>query len=274
MSKKILLVDGSPLMYQAYSVMHHFSTKSGEKTGVRFGFIRSLRKWKEDFQADKVVIVWDSKTVKKAEGSPGYKANRTWTKDKEAMYAQLPDLKKLLSLTGFTQAEKEGYEADDILATIAREMETQGVEVTIATADADLLAVSSGKVQVFLTGVKKVQTPEEYYGVPARTVTMMKVLLGDTSDNVGSMVGNRAAVISWLKGPEMVNAPLDEQISMALKKWNLESGIGLRVQLMRLHDVQDIEFTKGENDSKKLEEEFQRLEFKSMMKFIPQFLVC
>lgn len=197
----ILLVDASPLLYQVYETVGHLSTTTGEKTGTRFGFLRNIRSWKKETGANKVVVVYDSPgEVKKAEGFSEYKSNRKMTDRKTEMYGQLPGVKELVGLTGWSQAEAAGYEADDIIGTLARKFDEKGYEVCIVTPDKDLLSAVTQRVSVMLTGRPKTDKKAKSHviydmarvvsesGVTPRILPLKKALFGDKSEDRKSVV--------------------------------------------------------------------------------------
>jgi len=127
MRQTILLIDASPLIYSNFNSIGFLESENGEPTGLRFGFLRSTRSYTEKNQADRTVLCFDLPgLVKKAEGHSTYKSNRVWTEEKNKMYGQVPELREMLSLTKYTQADAEGYEADDVIGSLARQMESQG----------------------------------------------------------------------------------------------------------------------------------------------------
>ena len=112
----ILLVDASPLVYSNFDKIGHLSTSTGEPTGLRYGFMRSVRSYAERTSATKVVICFDTLgTPIKASNVPEYKLNRETTPTKQKMYNQVPALKEMIRLTWYSQAEAPGYEADDLI---------------------------------------------------------------------------------------------------------------------------------------------------------------
>lgn len=295
----ILLVDASPLLYQVFATIGHLATKTGEKTGTRFGFLRNIRSWKKEVGAEKVVIVYDSMgPVTKAAHFPEYKSNRVWTDKKEEMYGQLPAVKELLKLTSWSQAELEGYEADDILGTLARKFDDKGYEVCIVTADKDMLSAVTPRVTVLLTGHTKdskgknkstrsiydVRRVVEETGVAPRFFPLKKAIMGDKSDNIKPMVW------SWGKAADdgFVNAAIIKlgNLPEAQLLTNFASMVGLspdgkskfmvelelRYKLMSLQETPEILLTKGEGDRTKLSAVFEALEFNSLKDSVTDFL--
>jgi len=157
--------------------------------------IRALRSYQKELNADKVVVCWDRpEPILKAAELPEYKSNREWTEEKDNMYKQVPALKEMISLTRFTQAEAPGYEADDVVAYLARQLEIQGNTVYILTTDNDLCQVVTKNVSIFMP--KKKDQKKHFkdpswvqgqFGVRVENFLLWKSLTGDKSDNVAGV---------------------------------------------------------------------------------------
>lgn len=146
---RLLLIDASPLIYANYAAMGHFSTKAGIPTGIRYGFLRSVRSYAEKLKADRVCVVYDHPSaVLKASQVESYKADRVTTEGKLKMWSQIPDLKELVKLTRWAQAEAEGFEADDVIGHLAREFAKQGHDAFIVTPDNDMLQLISDRIHI------------------------------------------------------------------------------------------------------------------------------
>lgn len=296
--KRILIVDGSPVMYAQWSKVGHLKTTTGIMTGLRYGFLRSVRAYASTLLCDKVVIVWDSKgAVVKAEGRPEYKANRPWTTAKASMYSQLDELKQMLGLTTYTQAEAAGYEADDLIGTLTRSLEKEGHDVWIVTPDHDMLQLVSDNVTVVWKGTtdkgikwtKQLMMREK--GIGPKGWLLYKAMQGDKSDNLTAAVTSKDSldiVASLLKGLE-----LTEQLTSSAEE-NLEildralddpsasiqfirnsisavkSEILQNIKIMALTDPPDMVIKKGLRDKAGLTKLFVNLEFKSMMQHIDE----
>lgn len=274
----ILLVDGSPLVYQAFSSVGHFKTTTGIPTGVVYGFLRSLRSWAERLKADKVVIAWDSKgPVLKAANQEEYKANRVFTEEKQSMYSQVPLLKSTLSSTNYDQVESVGHEADDLLGTLSRSYSKQGHTVIIATVDRDMFSAVTPSVKVFHTHTKETQKHlitevevQDYYGVPPYLVPMYKAIFGDTSDNVKRLKHR----LSEIDGLDVI-MKYDGEVESTAKAFGVDQkDLEDRLNLCSLAEVPQaqMDWIWGSADEESLQSKFAALEFKSMMKFIPDFV--
>jgi len=195
---KVLLVDMSPLLYGVWNTpMKNFTTQAGELTGIRFGVLRSLMSYAQKTQADEVVCVFDAPPE---EGDAidfrkvidaDYKANRVWTEDKELMYSQVGSLKEALRNTKFYIAQAMGFEADDVIATLARKFQSQDMSVVIVTPDNDLVQLVSPGIMVWMPPkkgkphwIKDAGWIHDQFGVRPECLCIWRSIQGDTSDNI------------------------------------------------------------------------------------------
>jgi len=219
---KVLLVDMSPLLYGVWNTpMKEFTTLAGELTGIRFGCLRSLMSYAKKTKADEVVAVFDAPPAEGDDVSfrkvidADYKSNRVWTEDKELMYSQVGSLKECLRSTKFYQAQAEGFEADDVIATLARTYQAQGISVVIVTPDNDLVQLVSPGIMVWMPPkknkphwIKDAEWIHAEFGVRPECLCIWRSICGDTSDNIkGIGVGRN----------------LKAQLKMALNVWAIEN---------------------------------------------------
>ncbi len=193
----LLAVDGNSIVNRAFFGIRLLTTKDGRPTNAIYGFLAMLDKIKETCSPDAVAIAFDvhAPTFRHKMYSE-YKAGRKGMP--EELFVQMAPLKKLLSELGYKLVECEGYEADDILGTLARVCEEAGEQCVIATGDRDSLQLVSDKTHVYLT-VTKMGKPEaavydvdkirETYGVAPAQMIEIKALQGDTSDNIPGVRG-------------------------------------------------------------------------------------
>lgn len=186
--KRVLLVDGHHLAYRTFFAMT-LTTSRGEAVQMVYGFARSLLKaLKEDGQA--AAVVFDAKAPSfRHEAYEAYKAGRAPAP--EDFPRQLSQVKRLVDLLGLSRLEVPGYEADDVLGTLAKEAEREGIEVRILTGDRDFFQLVSEKVSVLLPDGTLV-TPAyvlEKYGVPPERWVDFRALVGDPSDNLPGVKG-------------------------------------------------------------------------------------
>ena len=189
--KRLFLIDGNSLLYRSYYAIQRLATSQGFPTNAIFGFINALKKLLTDEQPDFLAVVFDTKgpTVRHQEFKD-YKAHRKPMPDD--LVVQLPVLKEVLGALGVAMAEYPGYEADDVLATLAARAADKKINAVIVTTDKDLLQVVNGTTAVYnpskeiLIDEGKV---EEFFGVGAGQVVDVLSLWGDPSDNVPGVPG-------------------------------------------------------------------------------------
>lgn len=194
---KLLCIDGNSLINRAFYGIKLLTTKDGQYTNAVYGFINILLKLCDMENPDAVAVAFDLKAptfrhIKYAE----YKAGRKGMPDE--LRSQMPILKEWLTLAGHTCIECEGYEADDILGTLANICESTGNECVISTGDRDSLQLISDKTRVLLAATK-MGKPEitnytkealfEKYGLAPEEMIELKSLMGDSSDNIPGVAG-------------------------------------------------------------------------------------
>lgn len=190
---RLLVVDGNSIVNRAFYGIRPLTTKDGQFTHAIYGFLTMLEKIKTDTKPDRVAIAFDLKSPTfRHKAYAGYKAQRKGMPDELAQ--QLPPLKELLKLLGYTLVTCEGYEADDILGTLSKVCEDKGEECFLATGDRDSLQLVSNLTTVDLASNKQniIYTPEkvmEDYGVTPKELIEVKAIQGDTSDNIPGVAG-------------------------------------------------------------------------------------
>ncbi len=194
---KLLCIDGNSIINRAFYGIRILSTKSGIFTNGIYGFVNILNHLIEAEKPDGVVVAFDLKAKTfRHKKYDGYKAGRKPTPPELLM--QMPLLKELLKYLGHTPIECEGYEADDILGTLAFECEKRGVECVISTGDRDSLQLISEKTKVLLAATKNgrpevltmdVAAIKEKYGIEPKGLIELKALMGDTSDKIPGVSG-------------------------------------------------------------------------------------
>lgn len=194
---KILAIDGNSIINRAFYGIKLLTTKTGLYTNGIYGFMSILNRLLEAENPDGVVVAFDlhAPTFRHREYSE-YKAGRKPMP--EELRQQMPILKKLLPLFGYTCLETEGFEADDILGTVARLCEESHNTCVIATGDRDSFQLVSDSTKVLLSATKMgrpeitAYTPDvifEKYGVEPKQMIEIKALQGDTSDNIPGVPG-------------------------------------------------------------------------------------
>lgn len=192
----LLVIDGNSIINRAFYGIKLLSTKDGRFTNGIYGFMNILAKLRDEYSPDAVAVAFDLKAPTfRHEMYEGYKAQRKGMPPELAQ--QMPVLKELLVSLGYTIVEKEGYEADDILGTLANTCKS-GDFCYIATGDRDSLQLIGENVRVLLASTKmgKAQTVcydedriKEEYGVSSTQLIDIKALMGDSSDNIPGVAG-------------------------------------------------------------------------------------
>ena len=195
--KKLVIIDGKSVFYRGYYAMGNLSLEDGTPTGGVYGFaslaFEVIRKLKPDY----VVVAWDKKgtsTAKRSAIYPEYKAGRK--KAPDDFYEQIPLLKDFLKTLGWPLFETDGYEADDILGTLAVQANNLGVEANLITSDLDMLQLIDENTKVFAMkrGFSDIEEFDlEYfenkYGLKQSQFLDLKALQGDSSDNIPGVPG-------------------------------------------------------------------------------------
>jgi len=201
---RLFLIDGAALAYRAYFafIRNPLITRKGEHTSAVFGFLNSLFKLLREEKPTHLAVVWDTpKPTFRHELYKEYKATRE--KMPDDMVPQLYRIKDVLKLLDVPMFEREGYEADDLIGTIARQTSGTGTQAILVTGDKDYMQLVDDNVLIL--NPKRAGEPSEWldeagvkekFGVPPNLVTDVLALMGDTSDNVPGVggVGPKTAV--------------------------------------------------------------------------------
>jgi DNA polymerase-1 len=197
MTKRLLLIDGHSMAYRAFFALpaENFTTAQGQHTNAIYGFATMLLSLLSTEKPTHVAVAFDvSRKTFRSEIFPEYKANRAKTPDE--FRSQMSYLHELVSAFGITTFEVEGFEADDIIATIAKQAERENAEVFICTGDRDSFQLVNEKTTVLYPkrGVSDLvrMTPEavqEKYGMSPEQYPDFAALRGDPSDNLPSVPG-------------------------------------------------------------------------------------
>jgi DNA polymerase-1 len=273
---RIWLVDGHHLAYRSYFAFEKLTTSRGEPTQAIFGFLRTLLKLlKED--GDCVIVVFDPPTrTFRHDAFEEYKANRAVTPDD--FYPQLEKIKELVDLMGLRRLEVPGYEADDVIGTLARKAELEGYPVRILTGDRDSFQLLSEAVQVMLPDGRLMnpQAVQEKYGVTVAQWVDYRSLVGDSSDNLPGAKGigekTAARLLQEWGSLEALYANL-EALSPKVRASLEQSRDNIRLSraLSEIHTDLPIELDfrdchRREPDRMALRQALERLEFGSILR--------
>ncbi|OGG54754.1 hypothetical protein A3C20_03940 [Candidatus Kaiserbacteria bacterium RIFCSPHIGHO2_02_FULL_55_25] len=193
---RLVLLDSHAILHRAYHALPDFSSSKGEPTGALYGLILMLLKIKSDLKPDYIVAARDLPgTTHRHELFADYKAKRVKAEDE--LVAQLERAPKIFQAFGIPVYQKEGYEADDVLGTIVKQIRTRAdIETIIASGDMDTLQLVGERVKVFTlrkglsdTVLYDIDRVKERYGFGPEHVVDYKALRGDPSDNIPGVKG-------------------------------------------------------------------------------------
>ena len=287
MSKRFLIIDGNSLINRAYfAIQRPMITKEGLYTHAVYGFLTMLTKLKTDFEPGYWTVAFDRKapTFRHLEYQE-YKAGRKGMPPELAM--QLPILKDVLHAMRMKTLELDGFEADDILGTMAKRGEEQGFEPLIITGDRDALQLASQSTTIILTkkGISEferydAETMHSTYGFSPKQFIDFKGLMGDPSDNIPGLpgVGEKTAhkLILQFGSVENLLANTDQIESEKLRR-TVEENATIALMSRRLAEIDtnvpiDLnveDFVVEEPDFEQLVHLYQTLEFNNFLKKLP-----
>ena len=203
--KKAVLLDVSAIMYRAYFANMNFRTKN-EPTGAVYGFINTLLSIINEFKPDYMAAAFDVKrsSLKRTEIYSDYKSNRQSTP--EDLVTQIPRIEEVLDAFNINRYKIEGYEADDVLGSLAKKIAKQDIEVIIVTGDKDLSQLVEKNITVALLGkgtegekfgiLKTSEDVINYLGVVPEKIPDLFGLIGDKSDGIPGVtkIGEKKAL--------------------------------------------------------------------------------
>lgn len=219
--KKLLLLDGNSMLFRAYYATlytHRMTTSNGIPTNAVYGFVMMLNKAIDIIEPDEILVAWDAgKPTFRHKQFSAYKGTRKPLD--EELIVQFPIVREYLDAAGIKRYEQEGYEADDIIGSMAKCC--KDVQTTILTSDRDLLQLIDATTHVLLMkkGLSEMDLMDEQnlldtYGITPSQVIEMKGLMGDTADNIPGVqgVGEKTALrlLNQYSTVENVYAHIDE----------------------------------------------------------------
>lgn len=197
MSEKILLIDGHSILNRAFYGLPDLTNSEGKHTGAVYGFLNILFRTIEEEKPQYLTVAFDLKAPTfRHKMFDAYKGTRKPMP--EELREQVPLIKEVLTAMGVNIVTKEGYEADDILGTLAKKSEAEGMEATILSGDRDLLQLATEKILIRLPKtVRGKTTIEDYhtqqviekYQVTPSQIIELKALMGDSADNIPGIPG-------------------------------------------------------------------------------------
>ncbi len=225
-SKKALLIDANSLLHRAWHALPPLTTPDGKLINAAYGFTSVLQKILTAERPEYLVVCWDTRAPTfRHEAEPTYKAQRE--KQSQDLYDQIPYVKEIVEAFGGTNLELDGYEADDLLGTVANRLAKDKIDVLILTSDRDIWQVIGPKIKVmvFKKGVSETVTYDtamlkEMTGLTPTQIVDYKAMRGDASDNLKGIpgIGEKTATELLLKYKSLkriLNAAHDTKSDMA-----------------------------------------------------------
>jgi DNA polymerase-1 len=277
----IYLIDGTAQIFRAFYAVQSLSTSKGFPTNAIFGFIKMLLKLIQDESPQYLGVSFDPPgPTFRHDMFEAYKAHRPETP--ADLIQQIPRIKEFLKIMDIPIYEIPGYEADDVLATLAKKAEGQGIKTVIVSSDKDLLQLVSDKVVTLSErmGHKVIYTPEkvkEKYGIRPEQIRDFLGLVGDSSDNIPGIKGIGPKTASkLLEEFDSLEALLEhpEAVKSKTQQENLRQGKEIALQSKELATVRtDVqielnldELQRSSPDYQKLRSYFHDLEFYSLIR--------
>ena len=283
---KLLLIDCYSLLFRAFFSSPPFSTSAGEPTGALYGFARMVTTLLDEHSPDYVVVAIDAPGgTFRHEADETYKANRSDTPDDLKIQQKL--VREMLDGLAIPRYEHAGFEADDIIGTLAKTAEARGQKVIVVTGDGDMLQLVDDNIQVMLTkrGVSDldVYNPAavvERYGFEAARVPDYKGLKGDASDNIPGVpgIGDKTATTLLQKYGSLdgIYENLDEVTPARIQKLlreNQEQAFHSRTMATIITDLpvekapEEFRYDMGDPEKRRIAgETARRFEFRSLAK--------
>lgn len=284
MSEKIVLIDGHSILNRAFYGVPDLTNKEGLHTNGIFGFVNILLKILEEEKPDYLTVAFDVKhPTFRHEMYEEYKGTRKGMP--QELHEQVPVLKELLSAMGIKTMELPGYEADDLLGTIAKRSEEKGMEVLVVSGDRDLLQIVTDHICVCIPKTKRGTTEyemyhpqqvQEKYGLTPIQIIELKALMGDSSDNIPGVpgIGEKTATAILQQYETVENAHEHvEEIKPKRARENLEAYYDMAIMSKKLATIElqapydyDWETAKAGNlFTKEAYEICRRLELKKLL---------
>jgi len=291
--KRFYIIDGNAYIYRSFHAIQNLSTSTGMPTNAIFGFINMIMKVLRDEKPDFIAVAFDTAapTFRHKEFS-GYKADRPGMP--EDLISQFPTIKEILQILGISIVEHPGYEADDIIGTLAKKAEGADIDVTIVTSDKDAFQLVSDNIKIRPYGFRGIHDDDfiynnsevkNRYGVDPDKITDLLGLMGDTSDSIPGVPGIGPKTAAELLGQfesiddllERVESVKNERIRNLIKEYAEQAKLSKRLATIDQYvpissQLNDFRLDVLQNgvpakcDQRKLLELFQELEFRKFIK--------
>ena len=294
MSDELFLIDGNSLAYRAFFALpESIATSTGVPTNAIFGFASMLVKILTDYGPKATVVVWDGGDTGRREIYPEYKAQRSSRPD--LLREQWPSFEPLVEAFGYRNLRVEGYEADDVIASLVEKARSNGdgeepINVMVVTGDRDAYQLVDDHTRIMTTsrGITDTRVYDrqgviDRYGIPPELIPDFIGLKGDTSDNIPGVpgIGDKTAsdLLQRFGSLEEVLAHIDE-ISGAKRKENLTNHAqDARISKQLATAKRDIhldldlqEFVDAEPDRSKLRDTFRQFELREPLRRLEEAL--
>lgn len=284
MSEKIVLIDGHSILNRAFYGLPDLTNSEGLHTNAVYGFLNILFRTLEEEQPQYLAVAFDVHAPTfRHQMYADYKGTRKPMPSE--LREQVPMLKEVLRAMDIELVEKAGYEADDILGTLAERCEKEGMEVTVVSGDRDILQLASDRIMIRMpktvrgkTTIENYHAKEvlERYQVEPKQIIELKALMGDTSDNIPGIpgVGEKTATKLIVEYGSIENAYVHvEEIRSNKAKESLKNNYDLAVMSKKLATIDtqapvecDLEHAKIRNlYTEEAYEMFRRLDFKNLL---------
>jgi DNA polymerase-1 len=288
--KKLAIIDGKSVFYRGYYAMPNLSTKDGTPTGGVYGFAAMSLELIKKLKPDYVAVAWDKPKTnirRRLALYPQYKAGRKAAPPD--FYAQIPILHDLLKTFGWPLYELDDYEADDIMASMARQAEAAGLETMLISSDLDMLQAVGKHTHMYalkkgFSNIERfdIAAFEAKYGLAVEQFLDLKSLKGDSSDNIAGVpgIGEKTAVqllqdYKTLDGVYDNLALLKETVRKKLEAGR-DSAIMSR-EVARLYEDAPLKLDLKAMDTRDLDtaalkQLLSKLEFKSLLRQLPDYM--
>ncbi len=278
---ELFLVDGNNLAYRAfYALPEELATSEGFATNALLGFANMLFKLLADYRPKGVAVAWDTRPVHRTEQLETYKIERKPMPD--LLREQFPYFRPIVEAFGYRNLEFEGWEADDVIATLAHRADEAGIKTTVVSTDRDAFQLVSDNVALMMTprGVSDVHvyTPERVelrLGIKPEQVPDFIGLKGDASDNIPGVpgIGDKTAgqLVAQYGSLEEVLAHVDELTparSKSIREHADQARAAKELATMRRDlelDFDPAEVVLSPPDRSQLKEMFRRFEFRNLL---------
>jgi DNA polymerase-1 len=287
--RELFLIDGNSLAYRAFFALPEtIATSRGMPTNAIFGFASMLVKILTEYGPKTTLVAWDAGMSGRGDISEDYKAQRRARPD--LLQEQWPHLQPLVEAFGYQNIKVPGYEADDVIATIATRAKEQGIDVMIVTGDRDMFQLIEPGIRVMATsrGITETKIYDrdaviDRYGIPPELIPDFYGLKGDTSDNIPGVpgIGDKTAsdLLQRFDTLEGVLSSIDE-ISGAKRKENLtEHADNARMSKQLATAVRDVPVevdldhsVSNPPDRSRLRETFREFELRDPLRRIEEAL--